>query len=174
MNGFRDYYDRHFLWIELAACAVTSSCFVIYAELIWGRDGLVSVLKGSHQAAYSALVSVSISLLGFVLTAVSIILIFGQAPQFDLLRRSGQYPAVFRIFFQAITWLALAAVWSFVGLLADTDTSPAIFVTYGTLFLALVVIARVCRCIWILRKIAAIATSTLPSPTNAPATSHSP
>ena len=157
MRQIVDFYHRNFPWLELVFCVIITVAFIFYVEFSWGRSELIHFLNGTRLTAYGTLVSVGASMLGFVLTAVSIILIFGQSTRFDLLRQSDQYKAIFRIFFQAILWLALAALWGFVGLLADTDAAPLTFITHGMLLLALAAATRLARCVWILRETAHIA-----------------
>src|SRR5207249_620650 len=93
-------------------------------EMLWGRDAFVEALKGSRQQLYSTIASVAGSLLGFILTAVSIVLVLSPSPRFRILRESGQLERAYRVYFQAILWLAASTVLSFVALLLDTDRSP--------------------------------------------------
>ena len=55
--------------------------------------------------------------------AVSIVLVLSSSPRVRILRESGQLEQAFRVYFQAIFWLAGATVLSFVSLLLDTDRS---------------------------------------------------
>ena len=117
----------------------------------------MGALKGSRQALYTALASTGGSLLGFILTSVSVVMIFGQMPRFNLLRDKGRYNEAFGVYFQAIQWLAIATIWSILALLIDTDTAPKPVVTYVMLGLFILSSFRVYRCVWLLKVLVALA-----------------
>src|SRR5262245_10708084 len=124
MNRVCDFYNRHFLVIELALAAIVATAFYACIQIFWSNDGLVLFLSGSRQAVYTGIASLTGSLLGFVIASVPIVLGFSQSPRLKAVRESPHYAEVFRIFFQAIYWLSLAAVWALVGTFADTDKRP--------------------------------------------------
>src|SRR5262249_20667310 len=135
----------------LSVCLVLA--FVGIVEWVVGRSTFACVISGNRQAIYGSIASVAGSLLGFVITAVSVVLALAQERQMRVLRDSGRIHDVFDINFQAITWLGAATVWAFVGLVADTDKNPAFWATYVMMWLSILVFFRVIRCIWILKVI---------------------
>jgi len=156
MSWFKAYYRRNFLFVDLLLAVVIGIAFFASAELFWGRDEMREFLKGSRQATYTAIASTGGSLLGFVLTAVSIVLIIGSSPALQVVKDAGHLPTIYRIFFQTILWLAVATIWAFVGLLADTDTSPRALITYFMVFFFCLVGFRIYRCVWILREVTSL------------------
>jgi len=158
MSRIADFYHRHFLWLELLFAAAAAMAFMGFTELAWGHGCFADFLKGSRQPVYGSVASLTGSLLGFVIAAVPITLGFVQMPRLKVVRDSEAYPEVFRIFFQGIYWLSFAAVWSLVALLTDTDASPRVYVAYIMVFLFLASAVRVCRCVWVLKRITTIAT----------------
>lgn len=157
MKHIRAFYEKHFLAIELVISIVLAGVIVITLEFTVGRQVFSDALKDSRQGVYTTAASVTSSLLGFALAAVSIILVFGQMPRLKLLRESGQYANVFSIYFNAILWLGIAMLWSFIALIADTDRSPKPSISYGMLLFSIVAAFRVYRCVWILKAITDIA-----------------
>jgi hypothetical protein len=104
---------------------------------------------------YDSVASVAGSLLGFVTSAVSIILVFGQSLQ--VLEDSGHYTTIFDVFYQAIIWLAVTTVWSLIGLFMDTGDAVQFWALYGTIGFLLISSLRVFRCVWILKKVTTLA-----------------
>ncbi|MFO0969299.1 MAG: hypothetical protein U0793_27400 [Gemmataceae bacterium] len=155
----RRYYRQHFLFVEFCFSVVICLIVVALTEWVWGRSEVQAFVKGNRQAAYVAIASTGGSLLGFAITAVSIVIAVGASPAMSVVRRSGNLPRVYEIFFQAICWLSLATIWAFIGLLADTDTNPRILIGYAMTFFFTVVLFRVFRCIWIMREVTSLLTA---------------
>lgn len=155
MTRARKFYEKHFLPMEFILSIVVAVAFAAAFELHFGRDGLFASIDKNRANVYGAVASVCGSLLGFVISAVSVILVFGQHLQF--LKATGHYPTVFEVFFQTILWLAAATMWSFVGMVVDTAGSERIWVAYVMLWLSILVVLRVYRCVWLLKKITAVA-----------------
>lgn len=155
MSRLIKFYERYFLPIELVLSIVLAVAFAAAFEFYFGRDVLFASVDKNRANVYGAVASVCGSLLGFVISAVSVILVFGQHLQF--LKDTGHYSTLFDVFFQAILWLAAATVWSFVGLGVDTAGSGRIWVLYAMAWLCILVAFRVCRCVWLLKAITAVA-----------------
>lgn len=155
MSRVRAFYDKNFLAVEFCISVAVLLTVVLPFELYFGRDVLFSSVDKNRAGLYGTAASVAGSLLGFVISAVSVILVFGQHLHF--LKESGQYPTVFEIFFQSILWLAAATVWAFVGLLVDTAGSGRIWILYGMIWLGVLASLRVYRCVWILKQITMLA-----------------
>jgi hypothetical protein len=152
----KNWYKRHFLFAEFAASVAMAATAVCAIELLGGRQPLMDTLRGVRASVYSTIASLAGSLLGFVLAAVSIIMIFGQMPRMKLVKDSGQYVTIFNVYFQSILWLAVATMWAVVGLLLDTDAVPRRWITYAMLWLVILVIVRMYRCVWVLQEVTKI------------------
>jgi hypothetical protein len=148
-----DYYDRNFMWLELCIAACLALSFWLGVQWFWSDCALAQFLKGSRQPVYASIVSLSASLLGFVIAAVPIIHTFGQSSRMKRLRESNHYRQVFRVFFQAMYWLSFAVIGGIVAIIFDKDDSPHVWATYVMAFLLLAVVVRVSRCVWVLRAI---------------------
>jgi hypothetical protein len=151
------FYDKNFLLIEFLLAPVLTVLVVLTLHELDKIDAVKESLKENYQVLYGTCAAVTGSLLGFALTAVSVILAFSTMGRFRLLRESKHYSTVFRIYFQTIFWLAVATVWAFIGLVGQSAHSPRLWILYGMLWLGILCIFRMWRCLWILSEFAEIA-----------------
>ena len=157
MKRLSTWYEKNFSCIEFFAAVLVAAAFFAATRFHKISSAIELILNGSHQTLYATIASIGGSLLGFILTAVSIVIVFGQLPKLRILRQSQQYANVFRVFFQAVNWLAFTTIWALIGLLVDRDSAPSMPVTSIMLFLAVLSAFRVYRCIWVMRAITEIA-----------------
>jgi hypothetical protein len=156
MTALKQYYEKHFLVLEFVASVFAACIFTLFLEFYIGRANFFSSVDENRPNLYAAVADITGSLLGFVISAVSVLLVFGS--QLRFLKDSGQLPVIFNVFFQSIIWLAIATAWAFVGLLADTTGTSRIWILYVMLWLMGLAAMRVYRCVWILKKITLLAT----------------
>ncbi len=121
-----------------------------------GRDDVLNLIDGSRGAIYGSLASIYGSLLGFVITAVSIISVFGDLPRFHILKQSGKLADIFAIFYSVIYCLAIATIAALFGMAADTDAHPLWWFTLASAAIFAVVCAWMWRCIWVLKSMSEI------------------
>ena len=138
MSSVRSFYQRHFMSVDTIVS-------IIVALLIWmghrylGFSSLIVSFSENYQTLYGTLASVCGSLLGFVVTAVSIIFSLLPRRVFRVLIDSGHHQTLFNIFFNSVLFLALATIWALVGVLFDTKISPTPWITCTMFGLAMVV-----------------------------------
>ncbi len=82
---------------------------------------VAAFLKDRRQTLYAALVSVHITMLGFALATLTVVLGYAQSPRFQVLRDSPWFAALFGVFTAALRVLALAFAAALAGLLFDRD-----------------------------------------------------
>src|SRR5437899_3025776 len=111
MKRAREFYEKNLLAAEFCIAFLICVLIISIIEIAIGRDEFIDSLNNIHQVMYGTIAAVSSSLLGFVITEVSIILVLGQMPQLAILRKSGHFNTIFQINFQAILWLGLATGW---------------------------------------------------------------
>jgi hypothetical protein len=166
----RQFYGRHFLWIELGLAVVLAALASIWIEK-WGAMKTVDdTLNGNRAAIYTALASIFGSLLGFVITAASIIIGFSSSDRLAVVRQSRHYPMLWRVFVSSIRALALATLVSLVALVLDRDQAVHHLVLYFVIYATLLAVLRLARCVWVLENIIALI-SRPEQPAN-PATPH--
>lgn len=161
MSWFREVYGRYLLFFDFLAGTIVALLVIAAVHLGQSRPSLSGTLSGNRLSAYVGIASVSGALLGFIITTITVNLVFVQLPQMRLLRKSGRAKDILDINFHAIRWLAISTAWSFIGLLADSDRHPRILLSYLTMWVVGVTTVRVYRCIWILRRFSKIAVKAL-------------
>lgn len=115
MNRLLQFWRRHFLWVEFALAVMIG---VTAAYWIHYRNGAVvsdRLLAQNRAAVYGTLASIFGSLLGFVITAASIVLGFSGSESLAVVRGSKHYPTLWPVFTASIRALAFATVTSVVA-----------------------------------------------------------
>lgn len=147
------WWKRHFIGAEFVLALSLAGAFAVWAERTHRAPELFQLLEGNRGALYGTLASVSGALLGFVITALSIVLSFSSDGRLALLRNSPHYGTLWRTF-TAATWaLATSTVVALAALVFDRDKSPSYWLTYAVLAGALLAAFRMARCVWILEKV---------------------
>jgi hypothetical protein len=152
------WWERRFLRNEALLALVFSGAAIVWMERFGGVSAANSFLQGNRGAIYGALASIFGSLLGFIITAVSIALGFSSSERLTIVRESQHYQQLWGVFMSATRWLAIATIASIVALIADRDAAPIRVLTYAVWFFALMSTVRIARCIWVLQNIVRIVT----------------
>ena len=156
------FYRAHFLSVELVLSIVIT---ILFAEArLWlpVLDKALTDLAGKDTTVYSTLAGVAGTLLGFIITSISILIAIGRSPQLQLIRDSGQMETVWTIYSQAIAWLALATGWSLAGLLLSQVGHAGAVLAIGECGLVILCAFRVYRCVWVLSAV--VRSTLLPAP----------
>jgi|GEM_PF-1228028 len=158
MSRLWKLWQTHFLTTEWLASVLVGLGFWQIQERVWGRPVLIAFLDGNHQALYSTLATVSATLMGFVLAALTVILSYSTLPKFAELSKNDGWGTIFRTYFQASFFLFVETLLGFLGLVYDTDQSPRVTITYLVIGVAVFCAFRFARCVWILTMMTAIVT----------------
>ena len=159
MNRLRSCWERHFLPAELGVAVAATLVFVAWATFFGGQIQIQELLEGNRTDVYGALASVSGALLGFTITAISIALGYAQSDRLAIVRESPHYPTLWAVFASANRALAMATVFSLVGLAIDRDIAPTPGIQYITVFAVLLSSLRLGRCIWVLDNVVGLVTA---------------
>ena len=149
-------WRQHFLWCELVLSVLVGATVVVWGEAGGGWASIDQLLHGQRSALYGAFASIAGSLLGFVLATVSIVIGFASGPRMKRVRQSKHYPTLWRVFTSAIRVLGMATCVFLAGLVLDKDDDPSHLVLYGCIFVSVLAVLRVIRCIWVLEKVIAL------------------
>ena len=125
----------------------------IWIEWFGGWCFVEPLLTGNRGPIYSAMASVFGALLGFVLTAVSIVLGFSGMEPMSVVRSSPHYQTLYQIFLRATWALALATLLALLGLVFDRDRNPVTMLLYCNLAASGVASVLVARCVWALERV---------------------
>jgi len=147
------WWRAHFLIIELGVATLLAIAFAVWASKFGGAAMVDEALRGNRGLLYGTLASISGSLLGFAITAASIVLGFSSSPRLRIIRESSNFPALWSVFFATIRALALATLVSLIALILDHDGAPNHLVLYLVAFVFLLACLRIARTVWVLENI---------------------
>ncbi len=154
----RKYWEANFLTAELVLAVVLAILFYIWSEFIDKNSFLSQYFVGNRESIYTALVALFGSLLGFSITAVSIVLGYANSDKLEIVRISSHYMDLWDTFKSAIAVLAFATMTTLVGLIFDRDSAPVNAILYLNVFASILSFFRIARCIWVLNYIIVIVT----------------
>lgn len=166
-NLFPAWWQRNFLWYELAAAVVIGGIITIWGFYFDGNHSIDRLLGDGRSDVYSVLSSICGSLFGFVIAATSIILGLSGRDRLAVIRESPAYSDLWKVLFSAIRFLGIATIVSVIALVVDDKQAPNFWIVHTTIVLLLIVFFRVWRCIWVLEKtISLVSGETNPSGEN--------
>ena len=149
------WWRRHFLAAELAVAAAATLvlvCLVRYNRFACYLDSVVEV---SHPFIYASLASICGSLLGFNLTAASIVLT-GDSLRLRIVRRSEHYRTIWRVFGATARALAATTVLALAGLVIDQTGALSVPLLWSIVFAFLLSCLRIFRAVWVLGNVIAL------------------
>ncbi len=153
MKILPQWWRSNFLVVELAVVAMVAAAFVGWAECLGGVTKIDLILVENRGSLYGTLASIFGSLLGFTITAASIVLGFSSSPRLRIIRESEHYSMLWKVFGATIRALGFATVLSLVGLVFDRDANPSHWVLYLVGFAFLLACMRIARAVWVLDNI---------------------
>jgi hypothetical protein len=159
MKWLPPWWRRHFLLWEAGLAVLLTGIFAWWYLYDDGAASANVLLKASRQAIYGTAASVLGSLLGFIITAASIVFAVSGSDRLRVVRDSKQYPALWAVFSSTIRACGFATVAAFVALIFDRDERPVswllILVVFGVLFSIL----RIARAVWALENVIMLITA---------------
>jgi hypothetical protein len=141
------------LRLELVLSILLSALFMIWVFWFGGSLAVDSILHENRSAVYGALASIFGSLLGFVITALSIIIGYSTNEKFEFLKKSKHYPTLWKILISTIKALSASTVMMVIGLIFDRDNSPQHLILCVCVFTTLLSLFRLRNCIWVLENV---------------------
>ena len=151
------YWKLNFHCLEPLLVAATAVAIAIWIERTGRGCEVECLLRGNRAPIYGSLASVFGALLGFVLTAVSIILGFSALPQLAIVRESKHYPTLYKAFLLTTWVLGAACLAAIFALIGDRDERPWRWGFYAAAATGLAASACVVRSVWLLEQIVLIA-----------------
>jgi hypothetical protein len=138
---------------------LTFGC-VVFWQLVSFPDGFVAALfDGRRKDLYNAILSLSGSLLGFVLATLAIVIGYAQSERFALLRASRWHLSLYQTFVQCVHALLAAVVFSLLGLFADREKVPVPAIAALTLGAVLIALLRLGRTMYVFQRVVHIVTT---------------
>jgi hypothetical protein len=158
MKRVHAFYNSNFLSIEFVICLLISALISIWGFKCNGNVIVETYLGNSRNSLYSTMATMFGSLLGFNITALSIVIGYTTDDRMKLVRESASYQQLWDIFTSTIKFLAITTVLSIIGLFFDKESCHNYFIFYIMVFLTMVTCARLARSIWALEQIIKILT----------------
>lgn len=153
MSRISRFWGTHFLGLELILSLLVSGLFMIWIFRFGGSIVIDGILKENRSAVYGALAQIFGSLLGFVITALSIIIGYSTSEKFEFLRKSKHYHTLWDILLSTIKVLSVATIAMVAGLIFDRDSAPQHLILCFSVFITLLSLFRLRRCIWVLENV---------------------
>jgi len=159
MKRALSWWAQNFLWAEFVLASAVSIGFTVWLYGFGGIPVVEDVISGNRGSIYGALASVFGSLLGFGITAESIVIGLSGSERLTIVRESKHYETLWKVFIAAIRALGFATAVSLLALVLDRDKHPIrpclIIAAFGTVLASL----RLLRCIWVLENVVRIVSS---------------
>jgi uncharacterized membrane protein len=146
-----DCYKKHFLLIEaIIPVVILIGLFILFSRYLT-QDQVNTLLSNTEEKIYPVISIGAITLLGFIITGVSILITFTETPSLKPLKTSKQYSTLFKIYFSAIKHLAILTFLSGIGMLI-TQSLISQIIFYLVILFVLISTFRIWRCLWVLEQ----------------------
>lgn len=152
MKFFPSWWRKNFLIAELGVAASTLLALLLWWHFGAGKDSLAEIVHGNRAPIYGTLASIFGSLLGFVITSLSVVLTFSTSERLSVLKQSKYYPQIWKVFTSAIRWLGASTVAWLIALFLDKESSPEPHCLLACIPVAVLAIFRLIRCGWVLER----------------------
>lgn len=107
------------------------------------------IISTNKSGIYTIIATTSGTLLGFIITSISIIVIFIGSDKLKILIDAGFYDKLFGVYFDTIKFLAITTLIATIGMFYFND----IIYFYVVLFFVIISIFLFCACIWVLESL---------------------
>jgi hypothetical protein len=142
----------HYVWAFVASAA--------YAAVEWRHKGhslLATIDEQTRSALYISLAATAGALLGFAITAITILLTLGGGRRIEWLYRNETFDYVRKIFFGAIHALAFTTIYFSAMIVADTAEEPKPPFETAAVFFLVLALLRVYRVVRLLSDLLELA-----------------
>lgn len=141
-------YEKQFLTYDLIISIIILGIVLV---LIYINNNFILNFINNISNAYDLILSMSVTMLGFIITGVSILVVFLERESLALFHKSKNYSLIYQIYFSAIKYLALLTIFTLLayGLKPFGQT----ILNYIIILCCVISIFRIYRCVWVLKKI---------------------
>ena len=156
--NLRRWWEAHFFILEFVLAVVIGLGFVVWSEAFDKRQFLFMLTLDNRESIYGTLASLFGSMLGFSITAVSIVLGYVANDKMAIVRKSKKYNELWEVFKSAIRILGASTIMALFGLFFDKSGTTNLLIFYVNIVFSVLSLFRVARCVWVLENIIAIVT----------------
>jgi hypothetical protein len=154
MIDIRKQYNKNFLQMELILSILFAICVIYILNYLKSPDIIAYWLSQNKNNIYSLFASINGTMLGFVFTGMSIILVFTESEKLRRLKRSKHYKTIFIIYFSTIKYLGLATAVPILGIIFNNEYNMYLF--YLIIWSIIISVLRIWRCMWVLESLIVI------------------
>lgn len=159
MHLYPAWWRRHFLAAELGVSVLAALLLFVWWKWGHGAPVLKTIVHGNRGTVYGTLATLFGSLLGFVITALSVVLGLVTSERLKILRDSKYYKQLWDVFTSAIRVLGLTTTGWIIALFFDRDTAERPLILVVSLALSLLGAFRLARCVWVLERLVEVLTA---------------
>ncbi len=156
----KENYRRHFLGSEfIISIVAVVVVFIIFKKFL--HPELLQLLDDACPGLYTAIAAIAGSMLGFVLTGISILLAFSSSEKLAELKQARHYKEIYTVYISAIKYLAVTTIFGLLALILHNSKNPQwliLLVFYCNLWAVVISGLRIWRCVWVLKHIIRIVT----------------
>jgi len=156
IENLKEFYNKNFLIIEFFFSVIIT--FIIFKVDKFYNFNLIEKMNQNFSVVTCTVASLAGSLIGFIITALTIIISFLALRRFKILKESKQHFVIFNVYKQTIFCLTATTIWSLFILITDNKLFNAQYSPYVTIGLIFLCVFRLYRCVWILNKMTILAT----------------
>lgn len=146
-------YQRHFLFYELLLSVIVIIITYFVIQHYYAIEQQIELINTFKEKIYPLIATATVTLLGFIITGVSILISFLELDKLKLLKESKHCSTLFQIYFSAIKYLAATTFLVILGIMLTTFST---ILFYLTLWGAVISILRIWRCVWVLEQLISI------------------
>lgn len=159
MNVFYSFYDKikTIYWnnLKLSNIVIAIILVLIFRQVLEFSsisNELNIIIFTNKSGIYTIIATIAGTLLGFIITSISIIVTFTSSDKLDLLKEEGFYDELFGVYFDTIKSLAITTVISTIGMFYSDN----IIWFYIFLVSAIISILLFSASIWVLETLITI------------------
>jgi hypothetical protein len=153
MRLYPNWWRKNFLTVELGIATFVTAAVFLWSKYGGGTQALSDIVHGNRSQIYGTLASIFGSLLGFVITALSVVLGLSSSERLNVLRASRYYQQLWDVFTSAIRVLGVSTILWLGALFFDRETAPKPLLLVACLGISFLATLRLARCVWVLERI---------------------
>jgi hypothetical protein len=142
---------------QFISAALVAGAYVGVDRLHKGDSLLASVPDNDRSEFYISIAASSAALLGFAITAASILSALGSGPRITWLRQQDEFKQTRVVLIGAMRALGISTVLFSALILTDTDADGRVYLEVAASAVVAVVVTRIVWVLWLLNELLALA-----------------
>jgi len=148
------FWKRNFMNVELGISIIISIIILLLLPFLVAPTPMETWILSIKNSLYPVVATISGTLVGFVITGVSILVAFSESDKLRLLKKTKQFKNIFRVYFRALYYLAITTLISILGIVMDSNFIIPLF--WLLVISSAISVFGLYRCIWVLERVVGI------------------